>query len=373
MRTRSHSTVPNLVVAQRVLDQMAAAARHHLVDETGEAMVGLCLPPGSASSLPTLYVLDTIAPDESAVRQYMTFQQGDARQDELIWWLQENWQIGRSQRGGLLRRLAGPANRWDAPLRYLGDWHKQPGHMIQPSGGDLQTALAWLLDPDNESEFMLAPIVTLGHPAPVQSRSTSSNYVMLALNDSEAMRVDFWYIDRATPLFQPISPTVYPDDQLPALAPYPWHLLDETRYEAEMQLFRREGLFQALSFWEADDVPPLEICFLPGRVGADHLLLLITPHDYPRRPPQVRVAPFIPMGAGDDLYGVFETAFRRAEPLNVALDWSPAMYLADVVRAAEAQIQPATVRAAPAASATASPQPPGTDSAPEPRSKGETP
>src|SRR5262245_52254434 len=91
-------SVPNLVVAQRVLDKMAKAASHYLQDETGEAMVGLLIPGTHTNGVPTLYVLDTIAPDETAVREWATFQQGDDRQDELIWWLQENWREMRRKK-----------------------------------------------------------------------------------------------------------------------------------------------------------------------------------------------------------------------------------------------------------------------------------
>jgi len=339
MLTRQRGSVPNLVVAERVLKRMAAAAATHMRDETGEAMVGMVIPGAIAGGVPTLYVLDTIAPDDSAVRQFATFQQGDARQDELIWWLQENWRSERERKGGLFRKLSNP-NKWDVPLRYLGDWHKQPGHMIQPSGGDLNTALDWILDPDNEMDFLLAPIVTLGHPSTVQPSSPMANFVMEMLDDGDAMRVDFWYIDRRTGLFQPIAPAIYPDDQLPALVPYPWHLINENRMEAEMRLFQKEKLFHSISFWNADNEPPLEICFLTGKMGSDHLLLLITSYDYPKRAPEVRVAPFLPMGAGDDMYKVFETAFKRSQPLNVSLEWDPSMYMADVIRAAEIKLNP---------------------------------
>ena len=74
---KSKSSVPNLVIAQRVVDKMAAAAKHFLQDETGEAMVGLIVK-GTHTGVDTLYVLDTIAPDETAVvREWATFQQGD--------------------------------------------------------------------------------------------------------------------------------------------------------------------------------------------------------------------------------------------------------------------------------------------------------
>ena len=139
---------------------MTAAAGFHIEDETGEAMVGLVVPGTHTNGVPTLYVLDTISPDDSAIRQFHTFQQGDDRQDELIWWLQENWQQTRVQH---------QQKKWDVPLRYLGDWHKQPGFMIQPSSGDLYTALNWIDDPENKMDFLLAPIVTLGHPHTIGS------------------------------------------------------------------------------------------------------------------------------------------------------------------------------------------------------------
>src|SRR5690606_3331365 len=115
-------TVPNLVLAQRVLDKMQAAAQTHLEDETGEAMVGLVVPGSYPNAIPTPDVPDTISPAATAVRQCHTFQQGDDRQDEWIWWLQENWQATRDRRFNLFNK-----NNWDGPLRYLGDWHKRAG------------------------------------------------------------------------------------------------------------------------------------------------------------------------------------------------------------------------------------------------------
>jgi hypothetical protein len=340
--TKARSGVPNLVVAERLLRRMLEATRVHMQDETGEAMVGLVVPPSQGASMPTVYVLDTIAPDASAVRQQFTFQQGDARQDELIYWLQENWDAERRDKKNTgVRRLFSGAGKFDVPLRFLGDWHKQPGHMIQPSGGDLDTALDWIMDADNETEFLIAPIVTLGHSATVETSSPSANYLVLPTGSGDAMRVDFWYIDRKTQLFQPITPAVYPDDQLPILSPYPWHIMQEKRYEEELAAFTHDGLFQAMCYWNADGALPLELCFLTGRVGADALILLVTPNDYPEHPPQVRAAPYIPMGSGDDLYAVFKQAFERSRVLDIDLKWHPKMLLVDAVRAAETVLRPA--------------------------------
>lgn len=333
----AHSTVPNLVVAQRVLDKMRTAAETHMEDETGEAMIGLVVPGAYPNAIPTLYVLDTISPDESAIRQFHTFQQGDERQDELIWWLQENWQATREKRFVLFNK-----SKWDVPLRYLGDWHKQPGYMIQPSGGDLMTAMDWILDSDNGMDFLLAPIVTLGHPSTIGTSSVTTNFLMLPQGDGEAIRIDFWYIDRKSQSFLPIAPTVYPDDQLPTLAPYPWHLINEQRIEDELRLLESDGLFQSITLWNSDNEPPLEICFLTARVGASRMLLLVTPHDYPHRPPSARIAPFVQMGKDEDMYRVFETAWKQSEPVDMrdyfSTEWTPEKHLLDLIHAIERKL-----------------------------------
>lgn len=324
--------VPNLVVAERVLARMQAAAQASIDDETGEALVGLIVPGTLTNGVPTVYVLDTISPDDTAVRQYHTFQQGDDRQDELIWWLQENWRTTRERRQGL---FGIGASKWDVPLRYLGDWHKQPGYMIQPSGGDLITALDWLDDLENGMDFLIAPIVTLEHPFTVDLAGMTTNFLMLPQGDGTALRVDWWYIDRRTRLFQPISPAIYPDAQLPALAPYPWHLIDTARAEAELKALTEDGLFHSITLWNADGSPPLEVCLLMGRVGAKELIIVVTPYNFPQQPPSARVAPLIHMNSGDDMYRIFTHAWQASTPIEVPFDWTPAAHLIDYVHAIE--------------------------------------
>lgn len=321
-------SVPNLVVARRVIDKMTAAARYSIEDETGEAMVGLVVPGTHTNGVPTLYVMDTISPDESAIRQYHTFQQGDDRQDELIWWLQENWQHTRARR----------APKWDVPLRYLGDWHKQPGFMIQPSGGDLMTAMDWIEDSENKMDFLLAPIVTLGHPHTIGLSGALTNFLMAPQADGTALRVDFWYIDRASRMFMPITPTLYPNDQLPSLVEYPWHLVNEERFSAEMRALEDDGLFITLVLWDSDNTPPLEVCFLTARLGADKMLILITSCDYPMKPPHARLAPLMKMDVGDDMYDVFANAWAESEAVQFEPEWTYESTLLDYVRALEAQL-----------------------------------
>lgn len=321
-------TLPNLVVARRVLDKMTAAARYSIEDETGEAMVGLVVPGAYTNGIPTLYVLDTISPDDTAVRLLHTFQQGDDRQDELIWWLQENWQQNRDTHTN---------KKWDVPLRYLGDWHKQPGYMIQPSSGDLFTALNWLDDPDNRMEFLLAPIVTLGHPY-TANVSATSNFLLAPQPDGTALRVDFWYIDNHSRIFLPLAPALYPNDQLPTLVEYPWHIVKDSLFAAEMRALEDDDLFISMTLWDADNQPPLEICFLTARVGVDKMLILITSADYPNTPPRARCTPFIDMQPGDDMYDVFANAWAQSEAVHYAPEWTAESNLLGYVKALEAHL-----------------------------------
>ncbi len=329
-------SVPNLVVAQRVLKKMTAAASQYIADETGEAMIGLMVAGERTNGVATLYILDTISPDDrDTVRQLHTFQQGDEHQEDIFWWLQDNWQAYREQQR---KNPTQPLQaKWDVPLRYLGDWHKQPGFMIQPSMGDQMTALDWLDDEENNMEFLVAPIVTLGHPSLTVNTPTSANFLTVPYANGSHMRVDFWYIHRDVRLFQPIIPAVYPDDQLPVLPDYPWHLVKQQRSSEENNRLQDEQLFTTVVLWDVDEKPPLEICFMVGRVGSDRVLILCTPWNYPDAPPSARVAPFTSIDSDEDMYDVFADLWAQSAPVDDpdGWEWSADKYLIDYVLALE--------------------------------------
>lgn len=324
----SGGQLPNLVIAQRVIDKMAKGAARFIHDETGEALVGLIHQPDSAGSVPTLYVLDTIAPDEEDVqREAYVFAHGGESQYDQFTWLLENWQADAE-----LRRAAGFKS--EAPLAHIGDWHKQPGYMIAPSGGDLASAVTLLAEaPD--VPFLLAPIVTLGHP-PTLRDGAAVNYVAVADGHGGLTRIDFWLIDRRAKAFRPIVPAVYPNSQLPALPSLPWHLADDARLSLEVGQLEHDGwLVSQIVLWDTDLEPPLEACFMLGRAGGESLLLLATEHDFPESPPRAYAAPFVPLGHGEELYDAFEKAWREADPMPWpdSLKWSPELYLVDYVSA----------------------------------------
>lgn len=324
----TQAVIPTLIIAQRVIDKMAKAAAKFIYDETGEALVGVQLPPAHPNSAPTLIVLDTLPADESEVeRAAYAFAHGGESQFEAFTWLLENWQAHAESR----RAYELPA---DASLSHVGDWHKQPGHMIAPSGGDLQSALMLLAD-NPQIERWLAPIVTLNH-APTLGNGTLVNYLTTPDDHGSLTRIDFWLIDQHTRAFRPINPTVYPDSQLPALQPLPWTLTQEGRVSIEVGQLEHAGwLVSDIVFWDTDFALPLEVCFMLGKPGQDELLLIATPYNYPDAPPRAYKAPFTPLEKGEDIYDVFGRAWRDAEPMSNpdGWVWSPDLYLTDYLDA----------------------------------------
>ena len=332
----SRGIVPNLVLSQRAVERMLLAASQYVADETGEAMVGFVVDDDSPEGKPTIYVLDTISPDETAVRRSHTFQQGDALQDEVIWWLQENWHFHREQHRGSDQL----PERFDVPLRYLGDWHKQPGSMIQPSHGDLMTALSWLDDDETGMDFLLVPIVTTGHTPIVVGSDVDVNYIHARMDDDTDMRVDWWYIHRDVRVFQPVRPQIVAPETLPQMMKYGWNVVLAERLNSEHYAMEDDGLLLRALFYECDGEVPLEYCFITARQGASAFLLLVTQHDYPQSPPRAYLAPLV---AGIDLsdpVAAFDRLWAEAAPVDEPHDWtwSPKNYLVDYVKAIEIEL-----------------------------------
>jgi hypothetical protein len=232
---------------------------------------------------PDIYILDTISPGDNAVRQWGKFEHGSEWQGDVFNWLYINWEAFRELRRPSYGRAM--AAKWDMPLRFVGDWHKQPGDMIAPSGGDLQTARAMITDPETPDHQFVAPIVTMypvvdeekdeleeaaetsedtsveaelglaeSTPAEITEEEAAKTADRSDLEDNKAteetflapdpmalptnaivrpsedeewlVRIDFWYISkRIMRNFAPITPVVWPDDRLPSLPSVAWHLI----------------------------------------------------------------------------------------------------------------------------------------------------
>ena len=329
----SRGIVPNLVLSKRAVKKMLSAASQYLADETGEAMLGFIVENDTPEGLPTIYVLDTISPDETAIRRSHTFQQGDALQDEIIWWLQENWHFHRERyRGSEVL-----PDRFDVPLRYLGDWHKQPGSMIQPSHGDLMTALSWLDDDDLGMDYLLVPIVTVGYAQIIGESDLAVNYITVPMDNGTDMRVDWWYIHRDVRVFQPVHPQIVEEDVLPQMMKYAWHVVLPDRLTSETLAMADDGLLVRALFYECDGEVPLEFCFFAIRQGARSFLLFVTQHDYPHARPRAYSAPFTSELDLMDPVATFQKLWAVAEPIEDPPDWewSSDKYLIDYVVAIE--------------------------------------
>jgi hypothetical protein len=81
----------------------------------------------------------------------------------------------------------------------------------------------------------------------------------------------------------------------------------------------------------------LEVCFLTARMGGSKMIIVVTPHDYPNHPPRARLAPFVQLKTGDDMYAVFKSAWEAAETHEYRPDgaWTPESHLIDFIHQVE--------------------------------------
>ncbi len=345
MAEQNSDSTPRVIVARRVIDKIVRGAKLYPDPETGEAMIGLILPQAGRVE-PDIYILDTISPGEYAVREWGMFEQGDDWQGDVFQWLHVNWEAFRQLRRGSYGNALGA--KWDTPLMHVGDWHKQPDDMIAPSGGDAQTARRMIADSETPIQQLVAPIVTmypLKPPAPpiievpdlpddemilpaaveeetVEPTGSKAPAIEIELPaDGWKVRIDFWYMSKRSKRFVSIEPVVWDNDRLPGLPPVAWHLLHPKRFDQEFSLLTQAGYTVDIVRWDADGKPPFEICFSIYRPGSSHVIVLVTPVDYPARMPAVRVAPLVTAVEGEDLFEKLYEA-SKSMPVTQMPDWT---------------------------------------------------
>jgi hypothetical protein len=317
-------------IAPNVLDRMKRAAMLFPNDETGEALVGVMIPPEKKKSFPAMTVLETIPPMQNAIREWAMFSQGDDWQGAIFNWLNENWEVYRALRRQSYGKSAG--TQWDLPLVHLGDWHKQPG-MVKPSNGDFHTAKDFMKD--NDQDYLLTPIVTWAEDVSAAIEANS-----LVFEDVHpAVRIDFWGIGRKNRDFLPLKPVASLGYGLPRLPDVVWWLHDSQRMDLEIAALEKAGLtVMDIAQYNADGMPPLETCFAIYRPGTSQVILAITPHTYPKKAPMWRTAPLI---RPDDERDWFEMLYETSKPVpgNWVTGWSGDSHaLIDGVRLIEAHL-----------------------------------
>jgi hypothetical protein len=357
---------PTLTLAQRVVDKIVANALIYQT-ETGEALIGFALPAAGRPE-PDLYVLDTIAPDETAIRQEVYFEQGDAYQGAVFNWLHDNWKRMRASMRVISADNAAP--KWDAPLLHLGDWHKHPGTLVEPSWGDTNTARRRLRDQEVDNPQILAILATVWDRAwaegsapdvpnlAAEGTSTGEDFsdapdefrpeggtaqpLKIPVDDSTLVRIDCWYMSRLTRRFVRVTPVVVPNNQLPKLPPIGWHLADPDRLAAEVAALKAAGYSTTVEEFDADRVPPKEVCIMLARQTSRNVLILITEADYPHNMPQIRYTPLTAMRGMPESANVFDWVWNASQPLPQAMypiwSWTPQRHLIELAQEVEARL-----------------------------------
>lgn len=341
--------LPRVVISQRALDKIIQGALLYPEPETGEAMIGLVIPqPGRHE--PDIFIMDTIKPIENVVREWGRFVHGDDWQGDVLHWLHVNWEAFRE-----LRRPSygmALAAKWDAPLVHVGDWHKQPDDMVAPSGGDAETARSIIDDSETPVAHLVAPIVTMypivealpaapaepavpgavpvegpvaapapPKPNPMTEGDIPPRAIVKALPDKGwIVRIDFWYMSKRARRFREVTPVVWAEDRLPGLPPLSWQLAHPRRFEQEWRLLIDAGYMVNVERWDADGIPPYEVCFSIYKPGDHQVTILVTSFDYPARMPGVRIAPLMRPEEGEYL---FEKLYEASQPVTLTQlpDW----------------------------------------------------
>lgn len=352
--------LPKLTIAQRVIDKIVQNALIYQT-ETGESLIGFRIPTADRPE-PDLYVLETIPPDESAIRGAVVFEQGDDEQGDKFVWYSDNWRL-------LLRpKLAGTS--WDAPLVHLGDWHKHPGDLTTPSGGDAETAREYISDEHAGAPQLLVILATvwdqwmleevggvralLPHEitelfGPLETITKTrkvdqnSDYTLrIPIENNLIVRIDFWYMSQQVRRFTRLKPNVVPNSAMPELVPMNWHLADADRLTRESLALDKANYAVEVKQFDTDHQAPLKICFALAKRGSSHILIFIAPPDYPNSKPLVRLTP---MSAAKDMpegADVFTRLWEASQPLSDAvyrtLTWTPTSTLVDLAHEVEAHL-----------------------------------
>lgn len=320
--------LPTVTLTHYVLDKIFQASMLYMGQETGEAMVGVTLS-DKGEEFPRMYILETISPITTSVREWAMFEQGDDWQGAIFNWWHENWEMYRDWRRGSYGRAI--AAKWDVPLQHLGDWHKQPDGMIHPSGGDMRTAQRLMKASD--LDYLLIPIVTF---ETVTEELQTANTLAVA-TEQQRMRIDFWWVSRRNKRFEPVQPILAPNGSIPGLPPVVWWLADRDRFDEELRSLEDAELeVMDIISWSDNGRPPLDTCFMLYRPGAQHVIIACTPYDYPERAPHWRVAPIMRPDSDQDFFAALYRASQRAKLLS--FKWKPELSLLDGVRAIEEQL-----------------------------------
>lgn len=358
IRNADPASLPRVTFAQRVVDKIVANALIYET-ETGELLIGFALRQVGRSE-PDLYVLDTIAPDASAVRTRSYFEQGDDLQGDIFNWLYDNWETMRVRMRTI--NSHGTLPKWDVPLCYLGDWHKHPGALVEPSWGDTSTVREHINDRRAGTPQLLVVLATLWErayldlsqsadeltetdeetPEEFKPEGGEAQPIYVPVDDRWLVRIDVWYMSRSIRRFTRLTPLVVPNTELPELPPISWHLAQPERLRSEVESLKQAGYAVSIEQYDTDHVPPLEICFSLARRDSQHVIIAITEPDYPAHMPRIRLTPMSALRDLPETANLFDRLWSASQPLAQSAyplwSWTENHRLIDLVREVEARL-----------------------------------
>lgn len=329
--------LPRVTIAQRVIDSMV---KNTLIydTETGEALVGL--PIFSPDRIePDLVVLQTITPDSTAVRREALFVQGDDLQSDVMNWLFDNWNDYRKLPTAKLEP------RYNVNMDHVGDWHKHPPGLVEPSWGDMETALGHVLDREAGKPHLLAILATLwdrdvAHATDeAESVYAGEKPIKVDIDAHRTVRLDCWYMSRRTRRFVHLTPTIKPDSELPQIPIVCWHLSNIERAGSEFKQLTQAGYSVSVDLHDADGIPPRELVLTLAKRGGSRILMVVTQADYPAKRPLIRTVPMnavrdIP--AGTDLFPeLWKRSLALPDAEYPAWTWTPDKTILQLAQAVE--------------------------------------
>jgi hypothetical protein len=351
---------PTLTVAQRVIDRIVHNALIYET-ETGESLVGFTVPVEGKAE-PDLIIMDTIAPDESAIREGAYFEQGDDWQADSFNWLADNWKLCLKRQKDLTS--AEIPLKYRVALSYLGDWHKHPGTLVHPSYGDSQSARDQIFSRNSHTPQLLVVLATVwpkwessttatvAPPTPPDAESLEELKALAEAaaiepqtaaklaegsDDNDALpikvplgkatvRIDFWYMSHHNRQFIRLGATVVADKELPALPPLGWHLAMPDRMTHELNTLRDGGWSVNVQQHQPGEDSGLAVSMALGRANMPYLLVATTPDDYPDERPTLRYVKLStlrenppPEGAAEKPFQLFARIWRLAQLVPAAL------------------------------------------------------
>jgi hypothetical protein len=164
-------------------------------------------------------------------------------------------------------------------LLHIGDWHKHPSGLPEPSAGDHATAHG--LHAESAAAIWLTAIAVSEHLRKADAGAEGSVVRFNRASQDEGQVQFHRYVDGAGLVPVPIR---VEGDAIPSLPELPWHITDPARFAAEFRLLRAAGFSVGVDPRRSGRHPGLAL-----RIARDggRPLRVITGPGYPHDPPVV--------------------------------------------------------------------------------------